>query len=99
MTKFEGPAPQQKIEGADRVLGSMLIKVDSGNLCICTPGITGNRAVMYLVWKGPATKGEIEEVFDFLASLGMPRPEVVGTHDDPNAATNWATAYLKKGKQ
>lgn len=99
MAKFSGPAPQQKIEGADQVLGSMLITVDSGNVCICTPAINGTRAVVYLVWKKPATNSEINEVWEFLATQGMPMPEQTQVVGDAQAASRWARDYLKKGKQ
>lgn len=99
MATFEGPAPQQKIEGADQVLGSVLIKVDSGNVAICTPAICGTRAIVYMNWKRPATESEINEVWDLLKKLGMPVPEKVNVTGDPKTAGKWATDYLKKGKQ
>lgn len=99
MAKIEGKAPQQKIQGADRVLQSVLVKVNSGNVAIVTPAICGTRAIVYMSWTRPPAESEVNEVWDLLETMGMPKPDKLETHPSPEQAGKWATDYLKKGKQ
>jgi hypothetical protein len=99
VAKIVGRAPQQKIQGADKVLESVLVKVDSGNVAICTPAITGTRAIVYMSWTRPPAESEVNEVCALLETMGMPKPEKVDTASTPEEAGKWVTDYLKKGKQ
>lgn len=99
MARIEGKAPQQKIEGADKVLQSVLVKVNSGNVAICTPAISGTRAIVYMSWTRPPSKSEVDEVWELLEKMGMPKPAKMDTAATPEEAGKWVTDYLKKGKQ
>lgn len=99
MATFEGPAPQQKIKGADKVLQSALIKTDSGNIAIVTVAVTGLRAIVNMNWKRPPSASEQEEVWELLHEMGMPKPDKVQVAKTAEEAQTWANDYLKKGKQ
>ena len=99
MAKMQGPAPQQKIEGADKVLRSALIKTDSGNTAICTPAINGTRAVVYMKWSQPPSDSEVKEVWALLETMGMPKVDEVRSASSAAEVTKFATDYLKRGKQ
>jgi hypothetical protein len=99
VAKIVGRAPQQKIEGADKVLQSVLVEVDSGNLAICTPAISGTRAVVYMSWTRPPAESEVAEIWALMERMGMQKPDQIGSAPTADEAGKWVTDYLKKGKQ